>query len=42
MDRHRHAGLKVTGPLAGGTVGYNVQFRGFVLGLEGDFDWTHI
>ena len=32
----------VKGPLAGGTVGYNLQLGGFVVGLEGDFDWSNI
>ena len=28
--------------MVGGTVGYNLQFGGFVLGLEGDIDWSDI
>ena len=38
----RPAASTSTGALVGGTIGYNLQFRGFVLGLEGDLDWTHI
>ena len=34
--------FNVNGPMVGGTVGYNLQFGTFVLGLEGDLDWTNI
>ena len=34
--------FNVNGPMVGGTFGYNVQFGSFVLGLEGDIDWTNI
>ena len=34
--------FNVKGPLAGGTIGYNLQLGGFVVGLEGDFDWSNI
>jgi outer membrane immunogenic protein len=32
----------VSGAMAGGTVGYNWQFGTWVVGLEGDIDWTNI
>jgi outer membrane immunogenic protein len=32
----------VNGPLVGGTVGYNLQVGGIVLGVEGDFAWSGI
>ena len=31
-----------SGGLAGGTAGYNAQFGSWVLGLEGDMDWSNI
>ncbi len=31
-----------TGWLGGGVVGYNYQINNFVLGVEGDFDWTSL
>jgi outer membrane immunogenic protein len=31
-----------SGGLAGGTIGYNAQFGSFVLGLEGDMDWSNV
>jgi outer membrane immunogenic protein len=34
--------FKVNGPMVGGTAGFNLQFSSFVLGLEGDFDWSGI
>jgi outer membrane immunogenic protein len=34
--------FNVNGPMVGGTFGYNLQFGTFVLGLEGDVDWTNI
>ena len=34
--------FNVTGPLAGGTLGYNVQTGAWVFGLEGDYDWANI
>jgi len=33
-------GLKITGGLAGGTVGCNVQLSNFVLGVENDYSWS--
>ncbi len=34
-------GVSVTGGMVGGTLGYNYQFPGnFVIGLEGDGDWS--
>jgi outer membrane immunogenic protein len=35
-------GSKPKGGLAGGTLGYNKQIGGMVLGLEGDFDWSDV
>jgi len=35
-------GFNQRGGLVGGTVGYNWQMGGAVLGLEGDLDWAHI
>jgi outer membrane immunogenic protein len=35
-------GYKVTGALAGGTVGYNWQTGNWVWGLEGDMSWTNV
>jgi outer membrane immunogenic protein len=32
----------VSGGLVGGTIGYNYQLGGVVLGLEGDFGWADI
>ena len=32
----------VSGPLVGGTIGYNIQTGPWVWGLEGDIDWTDI
>jgi outer membrane immunogenic protein len=32
----------VSGPVIGGTAGYNWQFAQWVLGLEGDLDWSNI
>jgi outer membrane immunogenic protein len=32
----------VSGGLIGGTIGYNWQFNQFVIGAEGDLDWTSI
>jgi outer membrane immunogenic protein len=34
--------FNVSGPMVGGTFGYNLQFGTFVLGLEGDLDWSNI
>ena len=31
-----------SGGLAGGTIGYNMQFGGWVLGLEADMDWSDV
>ena len=46
LDRHRHrvstGNFNVNGALVGGTAGYNLQFGGCVLGLEGDIDWSNI
>jgi len=42
-----NAGLQITGDfdlsggLAGGTVGCNLQFSSFVIGIEDDFSWTN-
>src|SRR4051812_8118099 len=36
------ADLKTKGWLAGGTLGYNYQMGSWVLGLEGDWDWSNI
>jgi outer membrane immunogenic protein len=33
---------RMNGGLAGGTVGYNYQMGQFVIGYEGDFDWSGI
>ena len=40
----RHESQTSGGALAGGTVGFNYQFptSNFVLGFEGDFDWSNI
>jgi outer membrane immunogenic protein len=35
-------GFNVNGPMVGATIGYNLQFGSFVVGLEGDADWTSI
>ena len=35
-------GVNVSGGLAGGTAGYNWQFGTWVVGLEGDLDWSGI
>ena len=32
--------VEPTGGLFGGTLGYNIQTGAFVLGFEGDFDWS--
>lgn len=32
----------VTGAMAGGTLGYNMQLGSSIFGLEGDFDWSNI
>jgi outer membrane immunogenic protein len=32
----------VSGPMVGGTAGYNLQLGSFVVGLEADVDWTSI
>ena len=34
--------FNVTGALAGGTVGYNLQFGGWVFGIEADAGWSNI
>jgi outer membrane immunogenic protein len=34
--------FNMTGFLAGGTIGYNYQLGSFVLGIEGDGDWTDV
>jgi outer membrane immunogenic protein len=34
--------FNTTGFLAGGTLGFNYQFGAFVLGIEGDGDWTNL
>jgi outer membrane immunogenic protein len=36
------AGFNTNGFLAGGTVGGNIQWGGFVLGAEGDWDWSNL
>jgi len=35
-------GFDTTGGLIGGTVGYNVQFGGWVLGIETDVAWSNL
>ena len=35
-------GFNVNGPMIGATVGYNLQLGWFVVGVEGDADWTSI
>jgi outer membrane immunogenic protein len=35
-------GFDLSGGLIGGTIGYNWQIGPWVLGLEGDIDWTNI
>jgi outer membrane immunogenic protein len=35
-------GFGTSGGLAGGTVGYNKQLGSWVLGVEGDIDWTDV
>jgi outer membrane immunogenic protein len=35
-------GFHTSGGVVGGTVGYNAQFRQWVLGFEGDIDWSDI
>jgi len=32
----------VSGAIAGGTIGYNVQAGQWVFGIEGDYDWSNI
>ncbi len=34
--------MNTSGGVAGGTAGYNVQFGSWVLGLEGDADWSNV
>jgi outer membrane immunogenic protein len=34
--------FKISGPMIGGTAGYNIQFGSAVFGVEGDLDWTNI
>jgi outer membrane immunogenic protein len=34
--------FNVTGAMAGGTVGYNLQFGGWILGIEADAGWSNI
>jgi outer membrane immunogenic protein len=34
--------FNLRGPMVGGTLGYNLQFGTFVLGLEADLDWANI
>ena len=34
--------LEPSGGIVGGTVGYNFQAGGWVLGVEGDFDWADL
>ncbi len=38
----RTGGFDVSGGLVGGTIGYNYQTGPFVLGIEGDINWTSI
>jgi outer membrane immunogenic protein len=35
-------GFDVSGGMVGGTVGYNYQMNQWVMGLEGDIDWSNI
>ncbi|HEY1544577.1 MAG TPA: outer membrane protein [Xanthobacteraceae bacterium] len=35
-------GMGTSGGVAGGTIGYNAQFGAWVLGLEGDMDWSDV
>jgi outer membrane immunogenic protein len=35
-------GINTSGGVAGGTVGYNAQFGNWVLGFEGDMDWSNV
>jgi len=35
-------GFNTSGGVAGGTVGYNAQLGNWVLGVEGDLDWSNI
>jgi outer membrane immunogenic protein len=37
-----HNTFNDSGFIGGGQVGYNAQFNWFVLGVEGDFDWTNL
>jgi outer membrane immunogenic protein len=41
-DWSRTGNFDVSGGLVGGTVGYNWQAGPWVLGVEGDLDWTNI
>jgi outer membrane immunogenic protein len=34
--------MSTSGGVAGGTIGYNAQFGAWVLGLEGDMDWSDV
>ena len=34
--------IDTSGGVAGGTAGYNAQFGNWVLGVEGDLDWSNI
>ena len=42
IDWDTVGGFNVGGGLVGGTVGYNYQIQHFVLGVEGDADWSGI
>ena len=35
-------GFNTSGGVAGGTAGYNAQFGSWVLGFEGDMDWSNV
>jgi outer membrane immunogenic protein len=35
-------GMSTSGGVAGGTVGYNAQFGHWVVGFEGDIDWSDV
>jgi len=35
-------GMSTSGGVVGGTVGYNMQYRNWVFGFEGDIDWSDV
>jgi outer membrane immunogenic protein len=42
FDTFTFENTKASGGVFGGHVGYNWQFASFVVGVEGDFDWTDV